>query len=139
MALKREELHDQIAKSFRRLERRKITSYLRTLETSGNERKNNKRVSHTNEKLLKTKLQLKAHPRDKYLCSSSCKVLGPFSKWTSEELRQMDKRIKMLTTMHKALHPIYNIDRLYVPRKVGGRGLTSIEDCIDTLILGLEN
>ena len=27
-----------------------------------------------------------------------------------------------------------NVDRLYVPRKEGGRGLTSIKDCVDTSI-----
>ena len=30
-------------------------------------------------------------------------------------------------TMHKALHPRHDVDRLYVSRKEGGRGLASIE------------
>ena len=34
-------------------------------------------------------------------------------------------------TMHKALHPRDDIDKLYVSRKVGGRGLASIEDSVD--------
>ena len=37
-------------------------------------------------------------------------------------------------TMHKALHPRHNVDRLYVSRKKGGRRLTSIEDSVDALI-----
>ena len=37
-------------------------------------------------------------------------------------------------TMHKALHPIDNFDRLYVSRKEGGRGLASIEDSVDVSI-----
>ena len=37
-------------------------------------------------------------------------------------------------TMHKALHPKDDVDRLYVPRKEGGRGLASIEDSVDTSI-----
>ena len=41
--------------------------------------------------------------------------------------------------MHKALHPRDDVDRLYVPRKEGGRGLTSIEDSIDTSIQRLED
>ena len=36
--------------------------------------------------------------------------------------------------MHKALHPRDNIDRLYVSRKEGGRGLASIEDNVDASI-----
>ena len=40
--------------------------------------------------------------------------------------------------MHKALHPRDDVDRLYVPRKEGGRGLASIEDNVDTSIQRLE-
>ena len=42
-------------------------------------------------------------------------------------------------TMHKALHPRDDIDRLYVSRKNGGRGLTSIEDSVDASILQLRD
>ena len=37
-------------------------------------------------------------------------------------------------TMHKALHLRNDIDRLYVSRKEGGRGLSSIEDSVDASI-----
>ena len=53
----------------------------------------------------------------------------PFLKWKREELKQMDQR-----TMHKALHPRDDVDRLYVSRKEGGRGLASIEDSVDESI-----
>ena len=36
--------------------------------------------------------------------------------------------------MHKALHLRDDVDRLYVSRKEGGRGLASIEDSVDTSI-----
>ena len=42
-------------------------------------------------------------------------------------------------TMHKALHPRDDVDRLYVPRKEGGKGLASIEDSVDTSIQRLED
>ena len=42
-------------------------------------------------------------------------------------------------TMHKALYPWDNVDRLYVPRKEGERGLANIEDSVDTLIQRLEH
>ena len=51
----------------------------------------------------------------------------------------MDQRTRQLMTMHKALHPRDNVDRLYVPRKEGGRGLAIIEDSVDTLIQRLED
>ena len=34
--------------------------------------------------------------------------------------------------MHKALHPKSNVDRLYISRNEGGRGLFSVEDPIET-------
>ena len=42
-------------------------------------------------------------------------------------------------TMHKALHPRDEVDRRYVSRKEGGRGLASIEDNVDASIRRLED
>ena len=64
---------------------------------------------------------------------------GPFLKWTRDELKQMDQRTRKLVTMHKALHPRDDVDRLYVTRKEGGRGLASIEDSVDASIQRLED
>ena len=41
--------------------------------------------------------------------------------------------------MHKALFPREDVDRLYEPRKEGGRGLASIEDSVDTSIQRLKD
>ena len=41
--------------------------------------------------------------------------------------------------MHKALHPRDDVDRLYVSRKDGGRGLASIEDSVDASIQRFED
>ena len=40
--------------------------------------------------------------------------------------------------MHKALHSRDDVDRQYVSRKEGGRGLTSFEDSVDASIRRLE-
>ena len=63
---------------------------------------------------------------------------GPFLKWTRDEFRQMNQRTRKLMTIHKALHPRDDVDRLYVPRKEGGRRLASIEDSVVTSIQRLE-
>ena len=42
-------------------------------------------------------------------------------------------------TMHKALHPRDDVDRLYVSRKEGRRGLAGIEDSVDASIQRLED
>ena len=56
------------------------------------------------------------------------RYVGPFLKWTRDELKQMDQRTRKLMTMHKALQPRDDVDRLYVSRKEGGRGLACIKD-----------
>ena len=62
-----------------------------------------------------------------------------FLKWTRAELKKMDQRTRKLITMHKALHPRDDVDRLYVPRKEGGGGLISIEDGVDASMQRLED
>ena len=67
------------------------------------------------------------------------RLSGLFLKWTREELEQMNQRRRKLRTMHKVLHPRNDVDRLYVSRKEGGRGLASIEDSVDASIQQLED
>ena len=64
---------------------------------------------------------------------------GHFLKWTRDELQQIYQRTRKLMKMHKALHLRDDVDRLYVSRKEGGRGLASIEDSVDALIQQLED
>ena len=40
--------------------------------------------------------------------------------------------------MYGALHYEPDVDRLYIPRKKGGRGLISIEDFVELALKGLE-
>ena len=42
-------------------------------------------------------------------------------------------------TLRKALRPRDNVDRLYVSRKEGGRGIANIEDSVNTSIQQLED
>ena len=41
-------------------------------------------------------------------------------------------------TMHKALQPRDDRDRLYVSGQEGGRGIANIEDCVEATIQGLK-
>ena len=50
--------------------------------------------------------------------------------WTMEELRECDQMTRKQMNIYKSLHPRSDIDRLYVPRKKGGRGLRSLEDLV---------
>ena len=66
------------------------------------------------------------------------RYLGPFLKWSREEPKQMDQRTRKPMTMHKALHTRDDVNRLYVSRNRGVRGIASIKDSVDTSIQLLE-
>ena len=61
-----------------------------------------------------------------------------FVSWRKSELQGIDRKTRTLFTMYGALHPKSDVDRLCIPRKEGGRGLISIEDCVELAIRGLE-
>ena len=50
---------------------------------------------------------------------------------TKEELREMDRKTRKLQTIHNAMHPQAHVDGLYMKRAEGGRGLISVEDCVE--------
>ena len=47
--------------------------------------------------------------------------------WHQEELQKLDRKIRKLLTIHGQHHPKADVDRLYVPRKQGRRGLMQLE------------
>ena len=51
----------------------------------------------------------------------------------------MDQRTRKVMTMHKAQPPRDDVERQYVSRKEGGRGLASIEDYVEASIQRLED
>ena len=61
-----------------------------------------------------------------------------FVSWRKGELQAIERKTRKLFTIYGALHPKSDVDRLYIPRKEGGRGLISIEDCVELAIRGLE-
>ena len=61
-----------------------------------------------------------------------------FVSWRKSELQDINRKTRKLFTMYGALHPKSDVDRLYIPRKEGGRGLISTEDCVELAIRGLE-
>ena len=47
--------------------------------------------------------------------------------WHEEELQKLDWKMCKLLTIHGQHHPKADVDRLYFPRKQGGRGLMQLE------------
>jgi hypothetical protein len=48
--------------------------------------------------------------------------------WHQEEIQKLDRKIRKILTIHEQHYLRADIDRLYVPRKAGGRGLMQVEE-----------
>ena len=128
----------------RTLGENEIYKYLGILEADSNKQVEMK--VKIQKEYLKTRKLLKAKLTNRNLIKGIntwavplVRYSGPFLKWTRDELTHTDQRTRKLMTIHKALHPRDDVDRLYVSRKEGGRGLASIEDFVDVSIQRLEN
>ena len=53
-------------------------------------------------------------------------------KWTKAELEKLDRQTRKIMTMNGALHPKCDVDRLYVARPRGGRGLQSVLETVQS-------
>ena len=61
-----------------------------------------------------------------------------FVSWRKSELQTIDRKTRALFTIYGALHPKSDVDKLYMPRKEGRRGLIFIEDYVELAIRGLK-
>ena len=63
------------------------------------------------------------------LTSGQCLLFATrpkFLDWNKAELQTLDRTTRKLLTSHNALHPRSNVDRIYLPRDKGGKGLKQI-------------
>ena len=57
--------------------------------------------------------------------------------WTIDEIRQVDINTRKLLTMTGSFHPNSDVDRIYMSRAKGGRGLRSIRTLYESRIISL--
>jgi hypothetical protein len=57
--------------------------------------------------------------------------------WRLEEIQQIDRKTRKMLTTYKRHHPKADIDRLYVKRKEGGRGMVQVEVAYKTEIINI--
>lgn len=49
--------------------------------------------------------------------------------WTEQEIKDADITVRKMLNIHRMFEIRSDVDRLYTPRKMGGRGLVSVWDC----------
>ena len=58
--------------------------------------------------------------------------------WKLNDLKRIDVKTRKLLTIEKIHHPRADVDRLYIPRSEGGRGLIQLELSYKTCTIGLD-
>ena len=58
--------------------------------------------------------------------------------WTLQELAKLDTKTRKFLTMYKMHHPKSDVDRLYLSRTEGGRGLIQLEFSYKSTTIGLD-
>ena len=57
--------------------------------------------------------------------------------WNLEEIRRMHRKIRNLLTLNRMHHRKADVNRTYVPRKKGRRGIINLEMCFKTTTIGI--
>ena len=81
---------------------------------------------------LKVVLISKLNGRNKILAVNTWAVSvlrygARIMKWNKDKIAKLDRRTRKMMTMYGALHPKSDVNRIYLPRARGGRGLISCE------------
>ena len=84
---------------------------------------------------LKLVLKSKLNGRNKIYAINTWAVAlirygGGVLDWRKNELQMLDRKTRKTMTIYGALHPKSDVDRLYLKRKYGGRGLIGCESCV---------
>jgi len=114
------------------LDPRKAYKYLGTEESFDIQHKNEKEKLKEYLRRLRLVLGTELSAKNKIQAIESLAV--PVLKYSfgtvnlyQEELQKLDRKTSKLLTIHGQYHPKADVDRLYVPRKQGGRGLMQIQ------------
>ena len=58
--------------------------------------------------------------------------------WNLADLNRLDTKARELLTSNKMHHPKADVDRLYLPRSSGGRGIIELETSYETTTIGMQ-
>ena len=76
------------------------------------------------------------HKVKKIWAVSVVRYSAAFLGWSRLQIEEIDRRTRKLLTMHNGFYPKSNVDRLYLSRSEGGRGLIRVQDTADVANLG---
>ena len=93
-------------------------------------------VSKKYKRRLKLVLKTKLSRRNKIMAVNTWAVAvlrysAGAIDWKNEELKELDRKTRKTMSLYGALHPKSDVDKLYLSRQKGKRGLISCEICVN--------
>ena len=58
--------------------------------------------------------------------------------WKISEIKRLDRKTRKLLTIHRMHQPKADVNRMYLPRRIGGRGLTKLETAYKSTTIEME-
>ena len=58
--------------------------------------------------------------------------------WKISEIKRLDRKTRKLLTIRRMHHPKADVNRMYLPRRIGGRGLTKLETAYKSTTIEME-
>ena len=117
----------------------KIEKYLLLIKEFDKIKDSEMKECFRKEYLRRTKAIMKSrlHGRNKIMAMNTWAVSlmrygAGIIKWNVAELDEMDRKTQKIMTMNKEFHPKSDVDRLYVTRSKGGRGLIGCKSWVVT-------
>jgi hypothetical protein len=121
-----------INREIQELEQGKTYKYLGIEESEAIQHQQNKerwKQEYRRRSIIILKFELNARNKITAIGALAVPVLSysfGIINWRIEEIKQIDMKTRKILTMYKTHHPKADIDRLYVRRKEGGRGLVQV-------------
>ena len=134
--------NDKVIESLEEGESYKYLGVIEAVEVMVNEMKDRVKTEYYRRvrKVLETKLNSgNVFKAINTWAVSVVRYSAAFLGWSRLQLEEIDRRMRKLLTMNNGFHPKSNVDRLYLSRSEGSRGLNGIQYTVETAILGLRN
>ena len=132
-----------INREIQELEQGKTYKYLGIEESEGIQHQQMKeRLKQEYSRRLRIILKCELNGRNKIIAIGALAVrvlrysFGVMN-WRTEEIKKIDRKTRKMLTVYKMHHPKADIDRLYVKRKEGGKGLVQIEAAYKAEIINI--
>ena len=96
----------------------------------------NEKIKKEYIKRLKAILKSKLNSGNTVKAINTCAVpviryRASIGDWNNSKLCNMARKTRKVLNMYQALHPRSNIDRLYLPCSEGGKGVLSLQECVN--------